>query len=110
MTFSKRPDTTGSAPATADLRQTATAFQAGPAVAFDLWNRLTNEMMQFAADRVCETVKTQQQMLQCRNFAELAHLRAHWWQRAIDQYTEEAGRLTGIWTETLDRSFAIRTL
>lgn len=108
MTFPKRPNVADSTPATEAFREAGVAFEGGTTAAFELWSRLTNEMMQFAADRMCESVKTQQQMLQCRNIAELAHLRAHWWQKAIDQYTEEAGRVAGIWGDALDRTIRIR--
>lgn len=110
MTFSKRPQIADSTPVTQGLRQAGIAFEGGTAAAFDFWSRLTNEMMQFAADRLCETAKTQQQMLHCHNIAELAHLRAQWWQTAIDQYTEEAGRVAGIWGEALDRTVRIRAV
>ncbi|MGC9445686.1 phasin family protein [Cereibacter johrii] len=91
------------------LRQVSMAFQGGTAGAYELWLRLAHEISHFTADRICETVKTQQQMMHCHSLSELAHLRAQWLQRAMDQYAEEAGRMAGIWRETLERTVRIRT-
>ncbi len=48
-------------------------------------------------------------MMHCHSLSELAHLRAQWVQRAMDQYAEEAGRMAGIWREALERTVRIRT-
>ncbi|ABN77226.1 phasin family protein [Cereibacter sphaeroides] len=109
MAIPKRPQDTLPPLDAEGLRQVSMAFQGGTAGAYELWLRLAHEISHFAADRICETVKTQQQMMHCHSLSELAHLRAQWVQRAMDQYAEEAGRMAGIWREALERTVRIRT-
>ncbi|SNX73842.1 phasin protein [Cereibacter ovatus] len=110
MTFPKRPQVADAPPTSpGDAWKTDFAFATGPTAVMEFWTRIANEAVQFSADRMCETVKTQQQMMHCRNLSEMAHLRAVWWQTAVDQYTAEVARLTEIWQETIDRTTQIRT-
>lgn len=108
MTFSKRPNATSATPENGGLRQASFLLQGGTSNAFELWLRLVNELSQFGADRICETVKTQQQMMHCRNIREIAHLRAQWLQKAMDQYATESGRLAEIWREAVEKTVRIR--
>ncbi len=52
-----------------------------------------SEVLSFVADRIKEDVKTQHQMLHCKNVADLQHIQAEFLQTAIDQYTAETGKL-----------------
>ena len=51
------------------------------------------EVMNFMAERLKEDVKTQQEILQCKNLGELQHIQAKFAQKAITQYQEETGKL-----------------
>ncbi|MGP3697560.1 phasin family protein [Rhodobacter sp. NSM] len=108
MTFSKTPPAIDATPATEGRRTASIAFEGGTANTYEFWLRLTNELNHFAADRICDTVKTQQQMMHCHSIAELAHLRAQWMQRAMDQYAEEAGRISEICRDAIDRAVRVR--
>ena len=105
MTYPRKPDVaTASGP-----RGTGFAIETGTAAWMELWSRLSSEAAHFAADRLCETAKTQQQMMQARTLAEVAALRVHWWQKAAEQYAAETGRFTEIWREALDRMVSLQT-
>ena len=52
-----------------------------------------SEVISFVADRISEDVKTQHELLHCKDAAELQHIQAKFIQKAIDQYTAETGKL-----------------
>lgn len=54
---------------------------------------LSAEVASFVAERVKEDVKTQHEILHCRNVADLQHIQAQFIQRAMDQYQAETGQL-----------------
>lgn len=62
------------------------------------------EVMNFVADRIREDVKTQHEILHCKNVGELQHIQAQFLQKAIDQYRAETGKLVEMGT----RAFAPR--
>lgn len=68
----------------------------------ECWSALGSEVMSFLAERIREDFETQQQMLHCRSLSELAQVRAKFFQRAIDQYTAETGRIVNIGARALD--------
>lgn len=51
------------------------------------------EFMQFLAERVREDVKTQHQILHCKDVSEMQEIQARFVQKAIDQYQAETGKL-----------------
>ena len=51
------------------------------------------EVVGFVADRIQEDIKTQQKILQCKDMAELQGIQAEFFQKAIDQYQAETGKL-----------------
>ena len=61
--------------------------------AFSDWSA---EMVDFAAERIKADVKTQHDILQCKNAADLQHVQAQFMQRAMDQYHAETGKLVAM--------------
>ena len=57
------------------------------------------EMVSFVSDRIKEDVKTQHEILHCKNVAELQHIQAQFIQKAIDQYQAETGKLVEMSTQ-----------
>ena len=57
------------------------------------------EVAGFVADRIKEDVKTQHEMLHCKNVADLQHIQAKFIQKAMDQYQAETGRLVEMSTQ-----------
>ena len=51
------------------------------------------EVVSFVADRIQEDVKAQRKMLQCKNMADLQHIQSEFFQKAVDQYQAETGKL-----------------
>ena len=51
------------------------------------------EVVSFVADRIQEDVKAQHKMLHCKDMAELQHIQAEFFQKALDQYQAETGKL-----------------
>lgn len=51
------------------------------------------EVSSFVANRIQEDVKTQQKMLQCKDMSELQQIQAEFFQKAVDQYQAETGKL-----------------
>ncbi len=60
------------------------------------------EMLGFVADRIKEDVKTQHDVLQCKNIADLQLVQAQFLQRSIDQYRAETGKLVEMNTRAFD--------
>ncbi|WP_370402487.1 phasin family protein [Sulfitobacter sp. JB4-11] len=60
------------------------------------------EMVSFVAERIKEDVKTQHEILHCKNVAELQHIQAQFIQKAMDQYHAETGKLV----EMTNKAFA----
>ncbi len=51
------------------------------------------EAMSFVADRIREDVKTQHEILHCKNVSELQQIQSQFVQKAIEQYRAETGKL-----------------
>ncbi|PTX53819.1 phasin protein [Litoreibacter ponti] len=54
---------------------------------------MSAELAHFVAERIKEDVKTQHEILHCRNVTDLQHIQADFIQKAIDQYQAETGKL-----------------
>ncbi len=54
------------------------------------------EVMTFMAKRVAEDVQTQHSLLHAKGVAELQHIQAQFFQRAMDDYAAETARLMGL--------------
>lgn len=59
------------------------------------------EVASFVADRIKEDVKTQHEILQCKNVADLQHIQAEFIQKALDQYNAETGKLLEMGTQAI---------
>ncbi|WP_227269496.1 phasin family protein [Roseobacter weihaiensis] len=51
------------------------------------------EMASFVAERIKEDVKTQHEILHCKNVADLQQIQAEFIRKALDQYQAETGKL-----------------
>jgi len=51
------------------------------------------EFVQFVSDRIREDVKTQHQLLHCKDAGEVARVQEAFLQTAVDQYTAQTGRM-----------------
>ncbi|MCV3271502.1 phasin family protein [Roseobacter sinensis] len=51
------------------------------------------EVASFIAERIKEDVKTQHQILHCKNVGDLQQIQAEFIQKAMDQYQAETGKL-----------------
>ena len=67
-------------------------------------NEMGAEMFSFVADRIKEGVKTQHEILNCRNATELQHVQAQFVQNAMDQYQTETGKLFDMGAKTNSRN------
>lgn len=57
------------------------------------------EVVSFVADRIKEDVKTQHEILHCKDVGDLQHIQAQFIQKAVDQYQEETGKLVEMSTK-----------
>lgn len=62
-------------------------------------SNLGSEIISFVADRIQEDVKTQHELLHCKNMTELQQAQAAFLERAYVQYTVETGKLLKMGTE-----------
>ena len=86
----------GEAPldALAQLQEAGFGNMAGMSTVWmEAMSDLGAEMVSFVADRIKEDVKTQHDILHCKNVAELHHIQAQFIQKAMDQYQGETGKL-----------------
>ncbi len=60
-----------------------------------------NEVIQFVAERIAEDVKTQHEIMECKNPADLVHIQQRFLQKAFDQYSAETGKLVKLSNEML---------
>lgn len=70
----------------------------GTAVA-DAWLDLCEEWTGFVTRRLRQDVRTANAMLHCHNPAELPKIQAAFFQKAMDEYQEEAGRVNAVLQE-----------
>lgn len=66
---------------------------------------ISAEVASFVADRIQEDVKTQHEMLHCKDIAELRHIQATFIQKVVDQYQAETGKLVEMSTAALAKGF-----
>ena len=69
----------------------------------ETWSAMGSEVSEFIAERIQEDIKTQHAMLKCKNPAELSAIQTAFVQKAIEQYTEETGKLVSLQQNFLDR-------
>ncbi|GFE65511.1 phasin family protein [Litoreibacter roseus] len=69
-------------------------------------NDMGAEMATFVAERIREDVKTQHEILHCKNVAELQHIQAQFVQKAMDQYQAETGKLVEMSTQAFAKNRA----
>ena len=51
------------------------------------------EVIGFVAERIKEDVKTQHKILHCKDTTQLQHIQAEFFQKALEQYQDETGKL-----------------
>lgn len=69
---------------------------------YEALSDMGSEVMSFVAERIKEDVKTQHQLLHCRDAAELQKIQAEFLQTTIDQYQAETGKLIEIGQKMFD--------
>jgi len=60
-----------------------------------------SELFQFLADRIKEDVKTQQEILSCKEPAKLQEIQTGFMKKAIEQYTAETGKIVKMSNERM---------
>ncbi|MFK7878275.1 phasin family protein [Roseobacter sp.] len=65
---------------------------------------MSAEVAHFVAERIKEDVKTQHEILHCKNVADLQHIQVQFIQKAMDQYQAETGKLV----EMSTKAFAVK--
>jgi hypothetical protein len=66
-------------------------------------SEMGSEVMSFVAERIQEDVKTQHQLLHCKDVGEMQRIQSDFVRKAVEQYQAETGKLvemsrTMIWT------------
>ncbi len=56
-------------------------------------SELGSEVVSFMAERIREDVKTQHEILHCKNIGDLQQIQTRFMQKAFEQYTAETGKL-----------------
>jgi hypothetical protein len=80
--------------AIAQLQQAGLGSMMGMGTAWiETISDMSAEVAQFVAERIKEDVKTQHEILHCKNVGELQHIQAQFIQKAMDQYQAETGKL-----------------
>ncbi|MBT8409216.1 MAG: phasin family protein, partial [Alphaproteobacteria bacterium] len=62
---------------------------------------MSAEVLSFVAERVKEDVKTQHEILHCKDVNEMQAIQSRFLQKAIDQYQAETGKLVEMSTSQL---------
>ncbi len=65
----------------------------------EAFSDMSAEVLGFVAERIKEDVKTQHEILHCKDPAELQKIQARFMQRAMDQYKAETGKLVEMSTK-----------
>lgn len=65
-----------------------------------------SEAMQFVSERIAEDVKTQHEIMHCKNAAEVIAIQRRFLQKALDQYVAEGGKLMKMSSEIVQEAFA----
>ena len=66
----------------------------------DAWADILAESASFVAERLRQDARTQHRILHCRTPGELHEIQAEWFQKVIDEYREEAGRMSTLIEKT----------
>ena len=98
---SSAPETSGMAQGREDQLRDLAALQAlgfgnmtSLGVAWiEALGEMGSEVVSFVADRIKEEVKTQHEILHCKDPKELQEIQARFVQKAVDQYSAETGKL-----------------
>lgn len=61
---------------------------------------MSAEVISFVADRIKEDVKTQHEILHCKDIGELQQIQTEFVQKTLDQYQAESGRLVEMGAKT----------
>lgn len=67
------------------------------------------EVATFVAERIKEDVKTQHEILHCKNVADLQHIQAECVQKAMNQYQVETGKLLKMGTDAFAATMEDKT-
>jgi phasin protein len=67
------------------------------------------EVAGFVAERIKEDVKTQHEILHCKNVADLQHIQGKFIQKALEQYQVETGKLFKMSTDAFASPKADKT-
>lgn len=62
-------------------------------------SEMSAEVVGFVAERIKEDVKTQHEILHCKDPADLQHIQSQFMQKAMDQYKAETGKLVEMGTK-----------
>ncbi len=85
----------------AQLQEAGLGNMAGLSAAWmETMGEMGAEVASFVAERIREDVKTQHQIMHCKNATELQHIQSQFIQKAIDQYQTEFGKLVDLGTKT----------
>lgn len=94
QTTQTETDDTSTLAAISKLQEAGLGNMLGMSTAwFEAMGEMSAEVASFIADRIKEDVKTQHEILHCKNVADLQHIQAEFIQKAIDQYQAETGKL-----------------
>lgn len=87
-------------PSDVAMKALAEAQAAGPGSAAGMYmswmeglSELGSEAAQFIAERIAEDVKTQHEILHCKNPLEIVAIQRRFLQKALDQYLTQGGKL-----------------
>jgi hypothetical protein len=78
-----------------------TAFNTAVAEAM---GRYGQEFMTFVQERLAEDTKTQQELMNCRDLSQMAEIQSQFLERAIQQYTDETGKLVDLSREVFEQA------
>ena len=96
--------------ALARLQETGLGNMLGMSAAWmETLSDVGTEVMGFVADRIKEDVKTQHEILHCKNVSELQHIQAQFMQKTIEQYQAETGKLVEMSTAAFARNTSGKT-
>ena len=71
----------------------STAMMGSSPAAARAWLEIMNESARFVTDRLQEDVATQQALLKCKTPAEVMQVQSAFFQKALEQYPDEAQRM-----------------
>lgn len=69
----------------------------------EAWLRLCEEWSGFVTRRVQQDARIMSEMLHCQSPADLPKIQAAFWQKAMEEYQEEAGRMNAVLREASRR-------